>query len=228
MAASITTTATRTITPVKRNLETTESRTASPTRAGIEKRDAQPLPGGEALPAWFALRSQPKHEHIAAGHLRQISGVEVFLPRIRFRRKTRRGAVWVTEALFPNYLFARFDWHMQLRRIHHVPGVAGVIHFGDRWPSIPDDVMAELHCLFGADQLHVVPEAPAVGDAVSIAGGVFHGLSAIVTSVVPGRARVQVLLDFLGRQTSVELPQEQVVREADERARMRQVKSAAR
>ena len=178
--------------------------------------DLRPL-----FPAWFALRSQPKHEHIAAGHLRQIPGVEVFLPRIRFRRKTRRGAVWVTEALFPNYLFGRFDWLTQLRRIHHVPGVAGVIHFGNRWPTIPDDVMAELHALFGADELHVVPEMPAVGDAVSVAGGVFHGLSAIVASVLPGRKRVQVLLDFLGRQTSVELPLEQVVREGDERARMR-------
>src|SRR5437867_9199724 len=84
-------------------------------------------------PAWFCLRAQPKHEHIAARHLRQMPGVEVFLPRIRFRRTTRRGAVWATEALFPNYLFARFDWHTSLRRVHHAPGVAGVIHFGDRW-----------------------------------------------------------------------------------------------
>ena len=153
--------------------------------------------------------------------MRQIPGVEVFLPRLRFRRRTRRGTVWVTEALFPNYLFARFDWQHQLRRIHHAPCVAGVIHFGERWPTIPDAVMHELHRLFGADELHVVPEAPDVGDSVAIAGGVFHGLHSVVTQVIPSRARVTVLLDFLGRQTVVELPVTQVIPEGKERTRLR-------
>src|ERR1041385_5012998 len=107
--------------------------------------------------AWFCLRSQPKHEHIAARHLRQMPGVEVFLPRVRFRRKTRRGAEWTTEALFPNYLFARFDWHASLRRVHHAPGVSNVVHFGQRWPTISDNVMADLRRLFGAEQVHVLP-----------------------------------------------------------------------
>ena len=48
-------------------------------------------PEPESSAAWFCLRAQPKHEHIAAGHLRELPGIEVFLPRIRFRRQTRRG-----------------------------------------------------------------------------------------------------------------------------------------
>jgi len=172
------------------------------------------------LPAWFCLRAQPKHEHIAAGHLRQIPDVEVFLPRIRFRRKTRRGAVWFTEALFPGYLFARFEWQRDLRRIHHAPGVRGVIHFGDRWPTISDATMADLRHRFGVEELHVIPATPQIGDAVGIAGGIFHGLQAMVTQVMPGRERVQVLLEFLGRQTMVELPLDQVVAEGDGRRRL--------
>lgn len=171
-------------------------------------------------PAWFCLRARPKHEHIAAGHLRQMKGLEVFLPRIRFRRKTRQGVVWVTEALFPNYLFARFDWQTSLRRVHHASGVSGVIHFGDRWPTIPDDVVDDLRRIFGQDELHILPGEPAVGEPVQIAGGVFHGLEAVVTQVLPARQRVTVLLEFLGRQTTVELPLNQVVREGDERSRL--------
>ena len=53
--------------------------------------------------AWFCLRAQPKHEHIAAQHLKKLPGVEVFCPRVRFQRATRRGKVWFTEAMFPNY-----------------------------------------------------------------------------------------------------------------------------
>lgn len=178
------------------------------------------IPASDPAPAWFCLRAQPKHEHIAAGHLRLLRGVEVFLPRLRFRRKTRRGAVWFTEALFPGYLFARFDWSRNLRAVHHASGVRGVIHFGERWPTVPDAVMADLQQLFGGEQLHVIPEVPVVGDAVDIAGGAFHGLQAVVTQVMPGRERVLVLLDFLGRQTAVELPLAQVVVEGDGRRRL--------
>ena len=177
-------------------------------------------PESALKPAWFCLRSQPRHEHIAARHLRQLREVDVFLPRIRFRRKTRQGIAWVTEALFPNYLFARFDWKASLRRVHHAPGVSGVIHFGDRWPTIPDEVVDDLRRLFGQEELHILTSEPDVGEAVQIAGGVFHGLRAVVTQVMPARNRVTVLLEFLGRQTAVELPLDQVVREGNERRRV--------
>ena len=79
---------------------------------------------------WFCLRSQTKHEHIAAAHLAQLPKLEVYLPRIRFKRSTRMGPAWFTEALFPSYLFARFDLLSSVRRVHHARGVTGVVHFG--------------------------------------------------------------------------------------------------
>jgi transcriptional antiterminator RfaH len=168
-------------------------------------------------PAWFCLRSHPKHEHIAAAHLRRDPIVEVFLPRIRFRRATRQGGVWVTEALFPNYLFARFDWHDCLRRVQHAPGVQRVVHFGARWPTIPEEVIAELRGHIGEQEVHSIPEELRPGEAVRIVGGAMHGLLAVVSHPLPARRRVAVLLDFLGRQTCVELTTDAVVREADPR-----------
>lgn len=168
-------------------------------------------------PAWFCLRSQPKHEHIAARQLRQVSGVEVFLPRIRFRRKTRQGVVWVTEALFPNYLLARFDWHTQLRLVHHARGISCVVHFGSQWPTVPVAAIEELRRSLGPDELHVVSDELAAGDPVRIATGPFAGLAAVVTHALPGRQRVAVLLEFLGRQTKVELPPESLLKQADPR-----------
>src|SRR5271163_3895499 len=125
----------------------------------------------ESRTAWFCLRSQPKHEHIAAARLRRRESVEVFLPRIRFRRPARRGPVWVTEALFPNYLFARFDWQKSLRLVHHSPGVSGVVHFGLRWPTIPDEVIDQLRDSLGKDEVHLIPMEVSSGDRVKIAGG---------------------------------------------------------
>lgn len=168
-------------------------------------------PPGPSQPAWFCLRTQPKHEHIAAAHLRMEPDLEVYLPRIRFKRPRHQGAVWFTEALFPNYLFARFDLAASLRKVHHARGVRGVVHFGNRWPAIPDAVIADLRARIGADHTYVIDDHVQPGDAVAIAGGLLHGWHAVVTRVMPGRERVAVLLELLGRQTSVELPSAAVV-----------------
>ncbi|MCU0784676.1 MAG: transcriptional activator RfaH [Verrucomicrobia bacterium] len=167
--------------------------------------------------AWFCLRAQPKHEHIAAAHLRKEPDLEVYLPRIRFKRSTRQGPVWFTEALFPSYLFARFDLAAGLRKVHHARGVRGVVHFGSQWPTIPDAVIDTLRATVGADQVHVIQEQLQPGEDVQISGGVFHGLRAVVTRVLPARQRVAVLLEFLGRQTTVELPTGAVLPAGDER-----------
>jgi transcriptional antiterminator RfaH len=168
---------------------------------------------------WFCLRSQPKHEHIAAAHLKKMEGVEVFLPRVRFKRATKQGPAWVTEALFPNYLFARFDWHSSLRQVQAARGVGGVVHFGQRWPIIEASVIAELRQAFGSDDLHTIPAGLHPGDAVEIATGAMQGLRAVVTRVMPSRERVAVLLEFLGRQTTIEVPVAFVVKEGNARER---------
>lgn len=178
--------------------------------------------GGSAL--WFCLKSQPKHEHIAAAQLavsqhgQTDKVVEVFLPRIRFKRATRQGTVWVTEALFPGYLFARFDWQSALRQVQHSRGVRGVVHFGERWPAIPDAVIHELQQAVGATGLHTIPENLNPGDDVEITEGAMRGLRAVVTRVLLGRERIAVLMEFLGRQTMIELPRHFLLKEGDERA----------
>jgi transcriptional antiterminator RfaH len=160
------------------------------------------------------VRARPKHEHIAAAHLRQ-HGVEVFLPRIRFKRSRSRGPVWVTEALFPNYLFARFNLKHSLRAVMHARGVAGVVHFGTHWPSIPDELIDELRIMFGREEVHEIPAMPEIGDEIKISGGVFHGFKAVVSQIMPARDRVKVLLNFLGRQTTTEIAVTNLVQQGE-------------
>ena len=154
--------------------------------------------------AWFCLRSQPKHEHIAAEHLRRMGDVEVFNPRLRFMRQTKFGPVEVTESMFPNYLFARFEWQVALARVHYAPGVQGVVHFGSKWPTVPDRAIEEVRAELETDGTRSVPISLAPGDEVDLIEGAFHGLRAVVTQVLPGKRRVLVLMDFLGRQTMVD------------------------
>jgi len=159
----------------------------------------------EMEPAWYCIRSQPRHEHIAAANLRRHHQLQVFHPRIRFRRATRRGPIWANEPLFPNYLLVRFDLHHLLAGVQHTFGVAGVVHFGTFWPTVPDEAIEELQALVGDDETRVIEQTLDVGAEVQIAGGAFDGFRAVVTRVMPARQRVAVLLDFLGKQTVVEL-----------------------
>ena len=162
--------------------------------------------------AWFCVRTHHRHEHVAACQLHQEASLEVFLPRIRYKRAGRRGPVWTTEALFQNYLFVRFNFETHLRRVRHARAVQSVVHFGDRWPVIPDPVIESLREALGRQELQVVPDDLEVGERVQVAGGPLGGLEGVVSRVMPGPQRVAVLLDFLGRQMSVELAGAQLVR----------------
>jgi transcriptional antiterminator RfaH len=157
------------------------------------------------LPAWFCVRSQPRHEHVAAGNLRKRLEIEVFNPRIRFKRPSARGPVWVTESMFPSYLFARFRWKSDLESVKHTFGVSGVVHFGNFWPIVGEDMVHELQTIVGEEEVRLVQPAIQVGQDVEIAAGPFAGFHGIVTRVMPAKDRVAVLLDFLGRQMNVEV-----------------------
>jgi transcriptional antiterminator RfaH len=170
--------------------------------------------------SWFCIRTHSKREHIAAAWLDRQIGIEVYLPCIRFRRPLPRGPVWFTDALFPTYLFARFELASWIQQIERAPGVHGIVRFGAHCPTVPDEVVESLRATVGPGQVHVIDEPLQPGEPVELAGGVFHGLQAVVARLMPGRDRVAVLLDLLGRQAIVELASAGVTRIGDERWRV--------
>jgi transcriptional antiterminator RfaH len=158
-------------------------------------------------PAWYCLRSRPKQEHIAAAHLRMLESVTVFCPRIRFKRKTRQGIVWVTEAMFPGYLFARFALAEMHRKVSYAHGVSGIVRFADRYPTIEDRALAQLQELTDLGEVREFSYELSQGDQVKIVEGAFVGLEAVVSRVLPAKQRVMVLIDFLGRKMEAEVQQ---------------------
>jgi transcription antitermination factor NusG len=156
-------------------------------------------------PLWFCLKTQAKREHIAAAALRQIPGLDVLAPRIRFRKATRRGPVWFMEAMFPGYVFAQFLYAAQHRQVQHVPGITRVVGFGDRVGIIDFHVVEQIRRAAGEEEVIVYSPELQVGDAVQIAEGAFQGLEAVITQLVPARERVKVLLEFLGREVQAEI-----------------------
>lgn len=167
-----------------------------------------------AEPAWYCLRTQPKREHIAAAHLRFIN-VTVFCPRIRFKRVTRRGVAWVTEATFPGYLFARFKLAEMHRQVQHAHGVSGIVRFADRYPTIGEGTLAQLREHTGGLEIKELGYELSRGDQVKIVSGMFAGLEAVVTQILPARERIKVLMDFLGRQMEVEVERVSVLSQVE-------------
>ncbi|HEX5789922.1 MAG TPA: transcription termination/antitermination NusG family protein [Luteolibacter sp.] len=162
------------------------------------------------LPHWYCLRTQVKREHIAAQHLRAIEGVEVFCPRLKYRKPTRRGRIWWVEALFPGYVLARFPLRTLERQIRHAQGVSGIVHFGTEVPSVPETAVRDLQREIRQQQLdggETIEAAPQIetGDEVTIADGPLQGMSGTVLEILPSADRVKVLLEFLGRQHAVDI-----------------------
>jgi transcriptional antiterminator RfaH len=172
------------------------------------------IPGNPA--AWYCLQSKRKREHIAAAHLRELKGVTVFCPRIRFRRQTRTRLTWVTEALFPGYLFAHFELGRMHRAVGYTHGVRCIVRFANRYPTIDEATVAQLREQIGEKEIRLMDYEPLRGDNVKVAEGAFAGLEAVVTQILPARARVRVLLDFLGRKVEAELERYSVLRSETE------------
>jgi transcriptional antiterminator RfaH len=163
--------------------------------------------------AWYCLRSKQKQEHIAAAGLRRIKGVTVCFPRVRFKKATRQGLVWVTEAMFPSYLFARFQLAEMGRKVEYAHGVKGIVRFANRYPTIEEGVLIQLRAYVGVKEVKQLDYAPSQGDRVSIGEGAFAGLEAVVTQILPAKERVKVLMDFLGRKIEAEVESSSVLRQ---------------
>ena len=154
---------------------------------------------------WYCLHTRPKSERLTSQILRVEAGIEVFCPLIRFERARRSGRLWVTEAMFPGYVFARFCHSLQHRQIRAARGVLKIVGFGDTISVVPDSVVAELRLSVKDEETIVIESGISAGEEVNVVEGPFRGLRAVVSRVMPGRERVALLLEVLGMEREVEL-----------------------
>lgn len=164
-------------------------------------------------PAWYCARTQTKREHIAAEHLRDLEDVEVFCPRLRYRKATRRGKVWWVEPLFPGYVLVRFRRSQMERAVTFSQGIRGLVKFGRDVPAIPDALVESLKQEVNlrsqndgnASEIFNVSPVLEIGEEVEIASGPFQGMRGPVLEVLSATERVKILLEFLGQQHAVDL-----------------------
>jgi transcriptional antiterminator RfaH len=159
---------------------------------------------------WYCLHTEPRQENKVAVLIQRELGLGVFAPRIRFRRMRGGRPLWATEALFPGYLFARFEYDARRRQINSLPGVTRVVRFGDRPAVVDDAIVAELRLHVHDNETLEVTADPQPGSEVIVAGGAMTGLRALVTRVMPARQRIAILLELLGNTHEVEIERNRV------------------
>jgi len=160
---------------------------------------------------WYCVRTQTKREHIAAQHLRTLEQVEVFCPRLRYRKATRRGKVWWVEPMFPGYLLVKFNLEEMERAVTFTQGVRGLVRFGGKIPSIPSKFVENLRHQTRTHGEKNNPECITLtpelfhGDEIEVAHGPLQGMHGTVVKILPAAERVKILLEFLGRPNIVEV-----------------------
>ncbi len=164
---------------------------------------------------WFCLRTQTKREHIAAAILSRIEEVEVFCPRVSQIKKTRTGKKRFVEAMFPGYIFAKFSLRDHYRRVIHTQGVTRLVAQGER-RAIPERIIEDLRISLPEDVIEAPDLSIEPGAEIEFVSGTLKGLNGKVLAQLPAENRIQILLEFLGREITVAVSPDDILLAPDE------------
>lgn len=160
---------------------------------------------------WFCVKCKPRQESVAKRSILRDVGAEVFCPMLRFERARRSGRVRVTEAMFPGYLFSRFNYRDTHRHLAACHGVSHLVKFGGIAAIVDEEIIRTLREQVVDKETVEIRTQIEVGSEVQVLQGAFTGIKAIVTQVLPAQERVKVLLELLGMEREVEIAESGVL-----------------
>lgn len=148
------------------------------------------------MQSWYLLYCKRGQLLRAQQHLER-QNVECLTLLITLEKIVRGKRTQVSEPLFPNYLFIRFDPEtIHTTTISATRGVSHFVRFGNQPAQVPQEVVDTLSA--APTQEIVDPATPFPGDSVVITDGAFEGLQAIF-SEPDGEARSILLLNLLNK-----------------------------
>ncbi|MDT0500615.1 MULTISPECIES: transcription/translation regulatory transformer protein RfaH [unclassified Halomonas] len=157
-----------------------------------------------AVPRWYVIQCKGGESFRATENLLN-QGFEVFHPVLDVQKKRRGKLTWITEPLFPYYLFIRLDRLVSnWRPIRSTRGVLKLVTFGDTPIAVDDSLVAALRDK-GDERDQDANFYFQAGEAVQITEGPFKELQAVFESH-KGEKRAIVLLNMLQRQQRLEMP----------------------
>ena len=163
-----------------------------------------------AAKRWYLAYTKPRNEQVAGAQLAR-QGYAVYLPQYKALKRTPEGMVAHHSPLFPRYAFFRPGHPGQsIAPVRSTLGVSHVVRFGATPATVDDALVAALRG-FEQQREQASPadlSALKAGRRVVVCAGPLKGLEGLV-SATAGK-RITVLLDVLGRQTRVSVPDHQL------------------
>lgn len=157
---------------------------------------------------WFCLRTGSKQELRVLRQVAVVQGVEVYCPLVGYRKLRAGHPIRVEEAMFPRYVFARFQLLEQGRHLLSLIGVKGLVEFGGKPAIVHEGIIRALRELTAGEPVVEVRQEISPGRRAVILQGAYSGLEVLVTRVLSAGERVAVLLEVLGSEREVEIQRE--------------------
>jgi transcriptional antiterminator RfaH len=166
--------------------------------------DAEAVSALEPEDRWYVVHCRPLKEEYAAKALRDIMGLATYSPQVMRRTNSRTQSA----AFFPGYIFVQADLReVKLSSINSTPGVLKLLYLGGVPQWLPVAVVEAIR--ERVDTLNADGGLPRYtfhpGDPVLLRDGPLRGLQAVFIGPMTPRARVKVLLEFLGRPNEVQV-----------------------
>src|SRR6185295_11920843 len=155
---------------------------------------------------WYVVHTNPKQEERANSNL-VAWGVETLHPKLKTRRHNEFTGVptYITQPLFPRYLFAKFNAREQLSKILYTRGVHNVVCFGDSPASVSEEIIDVIRERIDHTGVVKARDDLKPGDRVVISAGPLRNLTGVFEREVKGNDRVMILLNAIGYQGHLEV-----------------------
>jgi len=153
---------------------------------------------------WYVVKTKARQEWIASENLVR-QGFEIYLPRLKIRKRRRNNWTDVIEPLFPGYVFIHIDIHRQsTAAVRSTRGAVGLVRFGLYPASVPDMLVTNLRQSADASTgLHHRDRSLFTkGDKVLIVEGAFKDVQGVFQDE-RGSNRSEILLEMLGKHHKV-------------------------
>ena len=158
---------------------------------------------------WYAIVVKSQAERAVEAALGQ-KNYETFFPVVSTERRWSDRTKRVEAALFPGYVFCRFDPDRRLP-IMSTPGVREIVGFGRHAAPVDDAELTALRMVLASGASVEGCEYLRAGDTVEVTKGPMRGLRGSLLEV-KGGCRVVLSVELLQRSVSVEMDRTRIRR----------------
>ena len=158
---------------------------------------------------WYIVQFKPNSHKIAIRNL-QRQGFETFLPMHEVTRRMAERFETVMRPLFPGYMFVECDPKQSpWRQINSTYGISRMLSFAEGPKPMPSALISGLRSRCDNDGRLMPVEEFEAGQLVEMQSGPFANFIATVEEMT-STARVWILLDFMGKETRVQVERQQI------------------